>query len=141
MLLGEYYHNLDAKGRIIIPTKFRDDLGGTFVMSKGLDGCLYLHPLEEWEKFTAEIMNIRGSEGRKLNRFFFSGSTECEIDSHGRVTVPPIFREYAALEKEAVIVGVSGRAEVWSLERWNSYMDDPSLDPEEIANIMDNCML
>ena len=138
MLIGEYYHNLDAKGRVSIPSKFRDDLGGSFVLSRGLDNCLYMHSASEWENFKTEIDNMRGSDGRVVKRFFYSGATECEIDSQGRIVVPPIFREFAGLSKEVVIVGVSTHAEVWDKEKWESYKDNSSFDAEQIANIMED---
>ena len=137
MLIGEYYHNLDTKGRVSIPSKFRDDLGGTFVLSKGLDNCLYAYSVSEWEGFQQELLALRGSDAQKVRRFFFSGAAECEIDSQGRVVIPPNFREYAGLKKELVILGVSNRAEIWDKEKWNEYMTDSSFESEEIAKAME----
>lgn len=137
MLIGEYYHNMDAKGRVSIPSKFRDDLGGTFVLSKGLDDCLYAYSVKEWEGFQQELLSLRGAEAQKVRRFFFSGATECEIDAQGRVVIPPNFREYADLKKELVILGVSNRAEIWDKEKWNSYISNSSFDSEEIASAME----
>lgn len=137
MLIGEYYHNLDAKGRVSIPSKFRDDLGGSFVLSKGLDNCLYAYSVSEWETFKNELLTMRGSNAQKIRRFFFSGATECEIDSQGRVVIPPNFREYAELLKEVVIVGVSNRAEIWNKENWEKYISDSSFDSAEIAKAME----
>ena len=137
MLIGEYYHNLDAKGRVSIPSKFRDDLGGSFVLSKGLDNCLYAYSVSEWETFKNELLTMRGSNAQKIRRFFFSGATECEIDSQGRVVIPPNFREFAKLLKEVVIVGVSNRAEIWNKENWEKYISDSSFDSAEIAKAME----
>lgn len=137
MLIGEYYHNLDAKGRVSIPSKFRDDLGGSFVLSKGLDNCLYAYSVSEWESFKNELLTMRGASAQKIRRFFFSGATECEIDSQGRVVIPPNFREYAELLKEVVIVGVSNRAEIWNKEKWENYISDSSFDSTEIAKAME----
>ena len=137
MLIGEYYHNLDAKGRVSIPSKFRDDLGGSFVLSKGLDNCLYAYSVSEWETFKNELLTMRGSNAQKIRRFFFSGATECEIDSQGRVVIPPNFREFAELLKEVVIVGVSNRAEIWNKENWEKYISDSSFDSAEIAKAME----
>lgn len=137
MLIGEYYHNLDAKGRVSIPSKFRDDLGGSFVLSKGLDNCLYAYSVSEWDTFKNELLTMRGSNAQKIRRFFFSGATECEIDSQGRVVIPPNFREYAELLKEVVIVGVSNRAEIWNKENWAKYISDSSFDSAEIAKAME----
>lgn len=137
MLIGEYYHNLDAKGRVSIPSKFRDDLGGSFVLSKGLDDCLYAYSVSEWDTFKNELLTMRGANAQKIRRFFFSGATECEIDSQGRVVIPPNFREYAKLLKEVVIVGVSNRAEIWNKENWEKYISDSSFDSGEIAKAME----
>lgn len=137
MLIGEYYHNLDVKGRVSIPSKFRDDLGGSFVLSRGLDDCLYMHSASEWDSFKSEIDAMHGKEGRIVKRFFYSGAAECEIDSQGRVVIPPMFREFAGLSKEVVIVGVSTHAELWDREKWESYKNASSFDGEQIAGIMD----
>lgn len=138
MLIGEYCQNIDAKGRVNIPAKFRDDLGETFVISKGLDNCLYVYSVTEWEMFRNELLRMRSAEARKLHRFFFSGAVECELDTQGRVVVPPAFREYAGLTKEIVVLGVSNRAEIWDRARWNEYMNDESFTPDEIAKAMEN---
>ena len=137
MLIGEYYHNLDAKGRVSIHSKFRDDLGGTFVLSKGLDNCLYAYSTKEWEGFQNELLALRGQDAQKVRRFFFSGASECEIDTQGRVVLPPVFREYAGLKKELVIIGVSNRAEIWDKEKWEKYISDSSFDSEEISSAME----
>lgn len=137
MLIGEYYHNLDAKGRVSVPSKFRDDLGSTFVLSKGLDDCLYAYSTSEWEIFKNELLTMRGANAQKIRRFFFSGATECEIDAQGRVVIPPSFRTYADLSKELVIVGVSNRAEIWNKENWEKYISDASFESSEIAKAMD----
>ena len=137
MLIGEYYHNLDAKGRVSIPSKFRDDLGGTFVLSKGLDNCLYAYSVKEWEGFQNELLAIRGADAQRVRRFFFSGASECEIDAQGRVVLPPAFREYAGLKKELVIIGVSNRAEIWDKEKWEGYISDSSFDSVEISDAME----
>lgn len=137
MLIGEYCHNLDTKGRVSIPSKFRDDLGGTFVLSKGLDNCLYVYSVREWEKFESELLALRGPDALKVRRFFSSGAQECEIDVQGRVVLPPMFRAYADLKKEVVIIGLSNRAEIWDKDRWNNYMTDSSFESEEIAKAME----
>ncbi len=137
MLIGEYYHNLDPKGRVSIPSKFRDDLGGTFVLSKGLDNCLYAYSISEWEGFQRDLLELRGKEAQKIRRFFFSGAAECEIDSQGRVVIPPVFRDYAGLKKELVIIGNSNRAEIWNKDNWDKYIKDSSFESEEIADAME----
>lgn len=138
MLIGEYYHNIDSKGRLSIPAKFRDDLGGTFVLSRGLDNCLYAYSVSEWNSFKDELLAMRGHDAQKIRRFFFSGATECEIDSQGRAVIPPGYREYASLEKEVTIVGVSNRAEIWNRAKWEEYINDSAFDSAEIAKAMEN---
>lgn len=137
MLIGEYNQNLDAKGRINIPAKFRDDLGGSFVVSKGLDNCANIYPKCEWERFKQELYTVPASKRRSLQRFFFSGAEECAVDSQGRVVIPPRIREYAALEKEIVVVGVSDKVEIWNRDKWEEYMNSPEFDAEAVADIME----
>lgn len=138
MLIGEYYHNIDSKGRLSIPAKFRDDLGGTFVLSRGLDNCLYAYSVSEWNSFKDELLQMRGKDAQRIRRFFFSGATECEIDTQGRVVIPPGYREYASLEKEVAVVGVSNRAEIWSRSAWDKYINASDFDSGEIAKAMEN---
>ena len=135
MLIGEYYHNLDAKGRVSIPSKFRDDLGGTFVLSKGLESCLRGYSVAEWEGFQNELLALKGEEGRMIQRFFFGGATECEIDAQGRVVIPPKFREYAQLSKEIVIVGMTGCAEIWAKENWDVYTEKSDFEADKLREI------
>lgn len=137
LLIGEYYHNLDAKGRVSIPAKFRDDLGGTFVLSRGLDNCLYAYSTKEWEGFQNELLSLRGADAQRIRRFFFSGASECEIDAQGRAVIPPSFRAYAGLKKELVILGVSNRAEIWDREKWENYISSSSFESDEIAKAME----
>lgn len=135
MLIGEYSHNLDAKGRVSIPAKFRDDLGGTFVLSKGLEGCLRAYSASEWEGFQNELLALKGEEGRLIQRFFFAGAAECEIDAQGRAVIPPKFREYAQLNKELVIVGMTSCAEIWAKESWDKYNERSESEADKIREI------
>ncbi len=137
MLIGEYNQNLDAKGRLNIPSKFRNDLGEAFVVSKGLDNSVWIYPKEEWLRFTQELESAPADRRRKLQRFFCSGAEECSIDSQGRVVLPAKIREYANITKEVVVVGVSNKVEVWNSSAWESYMDDPQFDADEIAKVME----
>ena len=116
MLMGEYSHSLDAKGRIIIPAKLREQLGDTFVVSKGLEGCLFVFPPAEWEKLSNKIqaLPLTDPRGRKFSRYFFSGASELEVDKQGRALLPPNLREEAKLEKDVVLCGVGNRVEIWS---------------------------
>ncbi len=120
--MGEYQHALDDKGRLTIPARFRDGLGATFVMTRGLDPCLFVYPLPEWQTLAAKLkqLPLTRADARAFVRFFFSGATECELDRQGRVLIPPGLREYAQLEKECVVLGVSNRVEIWSQRLWAS---------------------
>lgn len=140
MLLGEYNHNLDAKGRTSMPAKFRDDLGTTFVVTKGLDNCLFAYSKDEWTKFEEKlkVLPLTNKDARNFIRFFFSGATECEIDTQGRINIPQNLREYASLKKELKIIGVSTRVEIWDKEAWENYTGPDNMDLDEIASQMSN---
>lgn len=137
MLIGEYNQNIDAKGRVNVPAKFREELGNSFVVSKGLDNCVCIYPKDQWERFKEELETVPPSKRRMLSRFFYSGAEECEIDAQGRTLIPPKIREYAGLTKEIVVVGVSEKIEIWDRESWNKYMEDPAFEAEEIAKAME----
>ena len=138
MLIGEYKHTLDPKGRVIIPAKFRQELGEHFVMTKGLDGCLFVYPLDEWKSVEGKLrkLPINKKDARTFERFFFSGAVECEIDSQGRVLIPSNLKEFAKIDKDAVIIGVSTRLELWSLEEWNKFNSDANISYEDVAEKM-----
>lgn len=133
--MGEYQHTLDAKGRLIIPAKFREELGTGSVMTRGLDNCLFLFPAEEWRLLEAKLktLPLTKSDARQFVRFLFSGATECELDKQGRINVPQNLRDYAHIEKEAVVIGVSSRVEIWSKEKWESYVNQAEESFENIA--------
>ena len=135
MFMGEYQHSLDAKGRLIIPVKFRDELGESGVITRGLDSCLFLFPQDEWRVLEAKLKSLplTKADARQFVRFFFSGATEVELDKQGRIIVPQNLREYGQLDKEATIIGVSNRVEIWSRTRWDSYMDEAENSYEIIA--------
>lgn len=137
MLIGEYHQNIDAKGRINIPSKFRLDLGESFVVAKGLDNCAYIYPKEAWQAFQEGLCSAQPTQRRHLQRFFFSGAEECSIDSQGRVLIPSHVREYANLQKEIVVVGVSDKVEIWNRDAWTDYMKEPAFEAEAIASIME----
>lgn len=138
MLIGEYHQNIDVKGRINVPAKFRVDLGESFVIAKGLDNCVYVYPKEEWKRFEEGLCSVQPTQRRHLHRFFFSGAEECSIDTQGRVVIPPQIREYANLQKEIVVVGVSNKVEIWDRAKWEAYMENPAFEAEEIAKIMED---
>ena len=137
MLIGEYSHTIDAKGRMIVPVKFRSELGERFIVTKGFDGCLYGYSLEEWKNIEEKIKTlplITGKDARNFTRFFFSSAIECEIDSQGRILVSQNLRTFAELEKELVIIGVSSRIEIWAKNKWDAYNE--SQDSDDIAEKM-----
>ncbi|NLP30161.1 MAG: division/cell wall cluster transcriptional repressor MraZ [Clostridiales bacterium] len=123
MFIGEYQHSIDAKSRIIIPSKFREELGYRFIMTKGLDNCLFIYSLEEWKKFEDKLKNlpVASKDARAFVRYFFSSAVECEIDKQGRLTIPQNLRSHGKIEKEVVIIGVMSRVEVWSKQEWDKY--------------------
>ena len=116
MFIGEYQHAIDNKNRMIIPAKFREELGTKFVLTKGLDGCLYAYTMEEWKVMEEKLkkLPLTSKDARAFVRFFFSGANEVEPDKQGRVLIPQNLLEYAAIEKEIVSIGVSTRIEIWS---------------------------
>jgi len=138
LFIGEYRHGLDVKGRIIVPAKFRDGLGDKFVLTKGLDGCLFAYSKEEWANFEAKIreLPLTNKDARAFVRFFFAGATECEIDKQGRTLIPPMLRDYAGLNKELVIIGVLNRVEIWSQEKWENYSEAEDLEADVLAEKM-----
>lgn len=133
--MGTYDHSIDTKGRVIVPAKFREALGDSFVVTLGLDGCLFVYPMEEWEDFVKQLKELPGSkEARKLQRYFMAGAAPCDVDKQGRVLIPSQLREKAGLEKDIVFVGVMSKIEIWSKERWDENDDFENVD--EIAEHM-----
>lgn len=140
MFMGEYQHNIDEKGRMIVPAKFRGGLGDQFVLTRGLDNCLFIYPLEEWKVLETKLKNLplTKKDARSFTRFFFSGAVECELDKQGRISVPQTLRTYSKLEKECIVIGVSNRVEIWSKTTWDEYALESEESFEEIAeNLMD----
>ncbi len=135
MLIGEYQHSIDPKGRVIIPAKFREDLGECFYVTKGLDGCLFVLSPLEWRRLQEKVMAMPISKARSLQRFFFSGAAEVETDKQGRILVPQHLREHAGLTKDVTVIGASSRAEIWDSARWAAFNED--LTEEAIAEAMD----
>ncbi|MGI6037233.1 MAG: division/cell wall cluster transcriptional repressor MraZ [Limnochordia bacterium] len=135
MFMGEYNHTLDSKGRLIIPAKFREGLGERFIITRGLDNCLFVYPLEEWAILEEKLRSLPLTKGdaRSFVRFLFSGATECEVDKQGRVGLPPNLRQYGQLQKDVVVIGVSNRVEIWAQELWEDYMEAAAGSYESIA--------
>ena len=129
MFMGTYGHSIDAKGRVIVPAKFREVLGDSFVVTLGLDGCLFVYPEEEWEDFVKQLKELPGSkEARKLQRYFMAGAAPCDVDKQGRVLIPSSRREKVGLDKDVVFVGVMSKIEIWSKERWEDNNDFDNVD-------------
>ena len=138
MFIGEHRHTLDNKNRLIMPAKFRDELGSTFVITKGLDNCLFIYSGDEWKNIENKLKTLpmTNKDARAFVRFFFAGATECEIDKQGRVLIPSNLKEFAKIDKDAVIIGVSTRLELWSLEEWNKFNSDANISYEDVAEKM-----
>jgi len=134
--MGEYNHTIDAKGRLIIPSKFREALGDEFVVTKGLDGCLFVYDNQEWAAFEEKLkaLPLMNKESRKFVRFFLAGAASVEVDKQGRILLPSVLREFAELDKDVVLVGVASRIEIWSKQKWDEASEYD--DMEEIAEHM-----
>ena len=135
MFLGEYRHNLDYKGRISVPKKFRRELAKGAILTKGLDGCLFLYPKESWEQLTLGLreLSVTQADTRAFERYLFGGAVEVEFDQLGRIKIPEYLLAYASLRKEAILVGILERVEVWNLELWNKLTKKLGERGEEIA--------
>lgn len=140
MLIGEYHHNIDEKGRLIIPSKFRDEIGNSFVVTKGLDGCLFIYSLVEWEKIVSKLkmLPFTKKDARTFTRFFLASATMQEFDKQGRINLVNSLTLYAGIKKECVIIGVNDRLEIWALDKYNSLMEENTLQLDEISeNLFD----
>ena len=136
MFMGEYHHTIDDKGRLTIPSKIRYELGETFVVTRGLDGCLFVYPKNIWDKIVSkyqELPNVK--DARNFMRFFLSGATEIGFDKQGRINIASPLIKYAELQKDCVVIGVGDRLEIWSEERWNSFIDE---NEDNLSDIADN---
>lgn len=137
--MGEYQHNLDTKGRIIVPAKLRAGLGEKFVLTRGLDRCLFVYPEDEWALLEAKLkqLPLTKKDARKFTRFFLSGASELEVDKQGRISIPQPLRQYANLTKRCTIIGVSNRIEIWDEAEWQAYVSESE---ESFADIAENLM-
>ena len=133
MFIGEYHHNIDEKSRLIMPSKFRYDLGETFVITRGMDSCLFVYTKENWNNITSKLseLSFTKKDVRAFQRFFLSAATICEFDKQGRINISSPLAEYASLQKECVIIGVNDRIEIWSKENFDKYLND------SIDNVID----
>ncbi|EUJ41743.1 division/cell wall cluster transcriptional repressor MraZ [Brochothrix campestris] len=138
MFMGEYAHNIDVKGRLIMPAKFREQLGDHFVVTRGLDKCLFVYPMHEWEKVTMKLqaLPMTKKDARAFSRFFLSGALECELDKQGRINLPQNLLTYSLIEKETTVVGVSNRIEIWAKSEWEAFFAGAEESFSEIAEQM-----
>lgn len=136
MLMGEYKHTVDTKGRVIIPMKLREELGEKFIVTRGLDGCLFGYPMSAWqsltEKFSANLP-LSKKNARQVVRFFYSAATEVEFDKQGRIMIPQTLREYAMINKNVRIVGVSDRLEIWDENTWREYVFQTQVSVDDLT--------
>lgn len=135
MFMGEHQHTVDGKGRLFMPGKFREDLGESFIVTRGLEHCLFVYPLQEWHVLTEKLkaLPFTRADARAFMRFFYSGAVKCELDKQGRILIPNNLREHAKLIKDVMVIGVSNRVEIWSQEIWNQYAEQTGLSFEDIA--------
>ena len=140
MFMGEYHHTIDDKGRLIIPAKFRAELGTKFIITRGLENCLYVYHEKEWNEITAKIKTLpfTKKDVRMFTRFFFSGAAECEFDSQGRVCITSPLVSYADLTKECVVIGANDRLEIWGKANWDNFFEENSEKLEDIAENLFN---
>ena len=135
MLMGEYHHSIDDKGRLTIPSKIRYDLGENFIVTRGLDNCLFVYPIEEWNAIISKYRELPNTkDARNFMRFFLSGATNCEFDKQGRIKISQPLMNFAGLEKDCIIIGVNDRLEIWSKDRWENFIDENESNLSEIAD-------
>lgn len=140
MFMGEYHHNIDDKNRLIIPAKFREELGDEFIVTRGIENCLFVYPKNNWQKIVEKLGSLpfTKKDARSFNRFFLSGATNAEFDKQGRINITSPLVSYANLKKECVIIGVGDRLEIWSLEEFNNFFDSAKDNMSDIAeNLFD----
>ena len=135
-MTGTYEHTIDAKGRLFIPAKLRDELGETFYLALGVDACLAIYPQKTWDRFTEKFSALPMSQTKKAMRLLFANTVKCELDGQGRIVIPQKLRTYASLEKNTVIIGVNDRAEIWSAEVWKA-QEEEEMTPEKMSACME----
>lgn len=140
MFIGEYHHSIDEKGRVIIPMKFRDELGNNFIVTRGIENCLFVYPMSNWEKITNKLNSLpfTKKDARNFNRFFMSGATEVELDKQGRINISTPLIDYAKLNKDCVVIGTGDRLEIWAKETWDLYFDSQKDNMSDIAENLFN---
>lgn len=139
MFMGEYNHTVDEKGRLIIPSKFREELGNEFVITKGLDDCLFIYNNTEWRTLEDKLraLPLTNKNARTFARFMLGGAATVELDKQGRILIPQVLRSFASLDKEIVLVGIANRIEVWNKAKWDaaSNIDDMESIAEQMADL------
>ena len=140
MFMGEFHHNIDEKNRLIIPSKFRNELGSKFILTRGIEKCLLVYSLDEWNNMVNKLKELpfTKKDARTFNRMFLSGATECELDNNGRISIPSYLIDYASIEKECTIIGVNERLEIWSSEKFENFFNDNIDNFDEIAENLFN---
>ena len=138
MFMGEFHHTIDSKGRLIIPSKFRQDIGDSFVITRGMDGCLFGYPMNQWNKLEAQLdkLPLTKKDARAFTRFFYSAATEVEFDKQGRINLSAPLIKFAKLQKNCVVVGVSDRIEIWDAENWDKFSEEAEENFEDISEKM-----
>ena len=138
MFMGKYQNSIDAKNRMIVPSKYREELGYKCVLTKGIDKCLYIYPMSEWERFMTKLSALPSSDmnARAFVRHCYANAVEYEVDRQGRLTIPQELRDYAGIDKELVTIGILDKIEIWSRAEWENAEDGPQLAPEDIAQKM-----
>lgn len=135
MFMGEYHHTIDEKGRLTIPSKIRYELGENFIITRGLDNCLFIYPNEEWKNIISKYKNLPNTkDARNFMRFFLSGASECTFDKQGRVSITAPLTSYAELTKECVVIGVNDHLEIWAKEHWENFMEQNEDNFSDIAD-------
>ena len=137
MLMGEFHHNLDDKNRLIIPSKFRYELGSKFIVTRGIEKCLFVYPVDEWNKIIEKLNTLpfTNKDARTFMRMFLSGATECKLDNNGRVQITGPLMNYASLNKECVVIGVGDRLEIWDQDMFNNFFND---NIENFSDVAEN---
>ncbi len=138
MFIGEYSHNLDEKGRMAVPVKFRKDLAGGAIVTRGLDGCLFIYSMRDWEQLAQKLMALplSQSNSRAFARLMLAGAMDVEVDAQGRVLIPEYLRKYAGLDKKVVVAGLYNRIEIWDETKWNEYKEKTEKESDEISEKM-----
>ncbi len=139
MFIGEYNHSVDAKGRVSLPSRFREELSSTFYITRGLESCLFIYDAAAWQAMDAKLSQSRltAKSARDFSRLFYSGAMEVSCDKQGRFLIPPHLRAFAEIDKEAVIIGVSHRIEVWAKDKWDAYLASDAMNYDDLSAALD----